>query len=71
MEMILGLMSKAPEWLLAVAGVVTACTALTALTPSKVDDKVFGVLTKVVNMGLRVANMLAGNVLKNTNKDAK
>jgi uncharacterized membrane protein len=71
MEAIIGLMSKMPEWLVAIAGIVTACTALTALTPTKVDDKVFGVLTKAVNMGLKVTNIMAGNVMKNENKDSR
>lgn len=71
MDAIIGVMSRMPEWFVAVSGVVTACTVVTALTPTKVDDKVFGVLTKAVNMGLRVANVLAGNVMKNENRDAR
>lgn len=49
-------------WLAAVTGVVTACTAITALTPTKVDNK-------IVNGILKALNFLAGNVLKNKNKD--
>jgi len=41
---------------------VTAATAVTALTPTKSDDKIVAVVLKVMNF-------LAGNVLKNTNAD--
>jgi hypothetical protein len=71
MEAIIGLMSKMPEWFVALSGVVTACTAVTALTPSKMDDKAFGMLTKFINMALKVMNIMAGNVMKNENKDAR
>jgi len=71
MEAIVGLMSKMPEWLVALSGVVTACTALTALTPTKVDDKAFGMLTKAINVGLKMTNIMAGNVLKNENRDER
>jgi len=49
--------------LLAVTGMVTAATAITAVTPSKSDDKVLDAVLKVLNV-------LAGNVAKNKNKDA-
>ena len=71
MEAIAGLMTKAPEWLLAISGIVTALTALTILTPTKLDDKCLGVLTKYVNMLLKLCNMGAGNILANKNKDDK
>ena len=71
MEMIAVLISKAPDWLVALSGLVTALTAFTALTPSKLDDKVFGVATKYVNIALKFANMGAGNVGQNKNGDAK
>jgi hypothetical protein len=48
----------------AVTGIITACTAITALTPTKADDKILG-------FALKVLNFCAGNVLKNTNKDDK
>ena len=51
-----------PLWLTAITGVVTAATAITALTPTKSDDK-------VVNTILKVLNILAGNVGKNSNAD--
>jgi len=47
-----------------VTGVVTAATAITALTPTKVDNKILGGILKVLNL-------VAGNVLKNKNKDDK
>ncbi len=71
MDAITGFMGKLPEWLVALSGVVTACTAITALTPTKVDDKAFGMLTKVINLGLKLANVGAGNILKNENRDAR
>lgn len=50
-------------WILAATAVLSACTAVTALTPSKSDDLVLGGV-------LRVLNLLAGNVGKNRNHDA-
>jgi hypothetical protein len=60
---ILSWVSSWPSYVHAVFGIVSAATALTALTPSKVDDRVLSWL-------LMALNILAGNVLKNRNKDA-
>ena len=57
-------MSSAGDWILALTAVVTAATAVTALTPTKTDDK-------VLNKILRVLNFLAGNIGKNKNADDK
>ena len=62
MEMILNLVSGAPEWLNAICLVLTSCTALTAITPSTADDK-------ILNTILKVLNLAAGNFGKNRNKD--
>ena len=62
MEMILNLMSGAPQWLNAICLVLTSCTALTVLTPSTADDKILNTLLKVLNLA-------AGNFGKNRNKD--
>jgi hypothetical protein len=51
-------------WISAVTGIVTACTAVTAITPSKSDDV-------AINAILKVLNMLSGNFGKNINKDDK
>ena len=64
MEQITAILEAAPVWLTAITGVVTAATAITALTPSKSDDEV---LDKI----LKVLNILAGNFLKNKNADSK
>ena len=55
--------AAAPPWIFAITSVVTACTAVTALTPTKTDDKVLNVILKVLNI-------IAGNVGMNTNRDA-
>ena len=52
-----------PAWITALTTLVTAATAITALTPSKVDDRIIG---KV----LWFLNIVAGNIIKNKNKDA-
>ena len=56
--------SNYPVWITAALTIVTAATAITALTPTKTDDK-------VVNVILKVLNVLAGNVKKNKNEDDK
>ncbi len=63
METAVSLLESLPAWLVAITALVTAATAVTALTPSKVDDK-------VVNMILKVLNILAGNFGKNKNADS-
>ena len=62
MEMIMSLWLSVPEWIQAACGLVAAATAITALTPSKTDDK-------IVNTILKILNFVAGNVLKNKNAD--
>lgn len=52
-----------PAWLVAITAVVTAATGITSLTPTKSDDK-------AINAILKVLNALAGNFLKNRNKDS-
>lgn len=64
METLTNIIQAAPAWLVAVTGVVTAATAITALTPTKSDDK-------IVNSILKVLNFIAGNFLKNKNADDK
>ena len=49
-------------WIVAISGVVTACTAITAITPTNVDNKILDAL-------LTILNVLAGNVGKNKNAD--
>ena len=51
-----------PDWILALTTVVTAATAITALTPTKADDRVIATI-------LSVLNFLAGNFGKNKNAD--
>lgn len=50
-------------WVDAIAKVVLAATAITAITPTKTDNF-------IVDGLLKVLNILAGNVLKNKNADA-
>lgn len=63
-ETIKMILADAPVWIHAITGIVTAATAVTALTPTKTDNK-------IVDAILRVLNLIAGNVLKNKNADDK
>ena len=58
----LTLIDSMPAWISAITALVTAATAVTALTPTKSDDKVIGMILKVLNL-------VAGNVGKNKNAD--
>jgi hypothetical protein len=62
MDAILGFLTVSNPWVGAVTSIVAASTAVTAITPTKSDDKIIG-------FALKILNFLAGNVLKNTNKD--
>ena len=62
MVMIFKFFNTGPAWIAAVTGIVTACTAITALTPTKSDDK-------IINFVLKILNVLSGNIGKNKNAD--
>ena len=63
MEMILGFLTSGGDYFSAACVVISSLTAITAITPSKLDDK-------ILNTILKVMNMFAGNIGKNKNKDA-
>ncbi len=71
MEALVGLMAKAPDYLVAISGIIASLTVLTALTPTQVDDKWLGKATGGINFLLKIANVGAGNVGFNKNKDAQ
>ena len=52
-----------------VAGIVASCAALAVVTPTKVDDAIFGNLGKIINVLLRVINVLGLNFGLAVNKD--
>lgn len=62
MEVIFNIIETAKDWLPAITGLVTACAAIAALTPTKVDDKV---IQKILN----VINFVGLNILKAKNKE--
>jgi hypothetical protein len=64
MSTLLSIFEAFPAWLTAITTLISAATAVTALTPTKTDDK-------YVSLVLRVLNILAGNVAKNRNADDK
>lgn len=59
---IIGWVDQLPAWVNALTGLVVAATAITALTPTKSDDK-------IINSVLKALNFVAGNFLKNKNAD--
>tara|TARA_Y100000310_G_scaffold269543_1_gene282808 strand:- start:256 stop:450 length:195 start_codon:yes stop_codon:yes gene_type:complete len=62
MEAIAALFESLPAWLVAITTLVTAANGITALTPTKTDDKALSTL-------LRILNVLSMNVGKNRNAD--
>lgn len=63
MEWFLSLIESMPVWLSAVTALVVAANGITALTPTKLDNKILNGLSLVLNF-------LAMNFGKNRNADA-
>jgi len=57
MDGLVGLMAKAPDYLVAISGIIASLTVLTAITPTKLDDKWLGKATVGVNFLLKIANV--------------
>jgi len=49
METFFAIFDALPGWLNAITALVTAATAITALTPTKTDDKYVSMALKVLN----------------------
>ena len=69
MDALVGIMAKAPDYLVAISGVIASPTLITALTPTQLDDRWLGKATGAVNFLLKIANVGAGNIGKNKNQD--
>ncbi len=70
---IITILSSAPQWVEAVIVALAGLKAITALTPTKIDDKYqskgVSILTKSYNILSKVANILVLNVGKDKNAD--
>lgn len=62
LDTILNFFDAMPAWIAAVTAVVSAATAITVLTPTRSDDI-------WIDRILRILNVLAGNIGRNTNAD--
>lgn len=62
MQSILAMADQIPNWLQMATTIVASCTVITMATPTKSDDKIVGII-------LRVLNFLSGNWGKNKNAD--
>ena len=52
-----GFLALMEQWLLAVTSVVTAASAITALTPTKKDDRIRGYILSMLNfLALNIGN---------------
>ena len=50
MEALAALVAQLPAWLTAVTVLVTACAGVAALTPTKSDDKIIGIILNIINV---------------------
>jgi hypothetical protein len=66
METITNILAVIPDWIEAIALVVTAASAIAALTPTKKDDDA---IAKVLVFIRKVANLFALNVANAKPKD--
>jgi len=50
MDNLMGIIAALPDWLVAITALVTACAGVAALTPTKSDDKIIGMILNVINV---------------------
>lgn len=50
MEMFMTVVAAMPDWLTAITALVAACAGIAALTPTRSDDKIIGVILNVINV---------------------
>jgi hypothetical protein len=50
MTSFMAIIASMPEWLTAITALVTACAGVAALTPTKSDDKIIGMVLNVINV---------------------
>ncbi len=66
---ILATVDQWPAWITAVTSFMVACKAITMLTPSTIDDELYGKVATVWNVAQKVLNIAALNILKAKNAD--
>lgn len=69
LETALGFVPQAINILEAVGLMVVAANAITAITPTQIDNKAQETTIKIINVALRVLNTLSVNVGRNRNAD--
>ena len=50
LQVLTGTLSQAPAWYVALTSLISAASAIAALTPTPKDDKILGRLAQVVNV---------------------
>lgn len=50
MGIIMNFVDQWPSWLSAIAGLISSCAILAALTPTKSDDRIVGWLLRIINV---------------------
>ena len=50
METLTSIITSMPVWLTAITALVTAAAGIAALTPTKSDDKIIGIILNVINV---------------------
>jgi hypothetical protein len=58
-----------PAWIAAITAFMVACKAITVITPTTIDDELYGKVAAVWNTVSRVLNIVALNVGRAKNAD--
>ena len=62
MDIILNFFADSPAWINALLSICVSATGITILTKNNYDNKVLNIIIKILNI-------LAGNILRNKNAD--
>lgn len=70
-QIALEFLASGPVWFGAVTTIISSAAVIAAVTPTKTDDKIVGMIGKVWNIISPVINTLALNIGKAKNADAE